>query len=61
MNKIFETNGDNDFEPPHMNKDRLERLGQLPVVLDVVPEGRLHLEGTAGPPPQQSDDDSDEE
>ena len=42
-----------------MNKERLERLGQLPVVLDVVPEGRLHLEGAAGPP--QQSDDSDEE
>ena len=59
MNQIFETNGNNDFEAEHMNKERLERLGQLPVVLDVVPDGRLHLNGTAGP--QQDDDTSDEE
>ena len=54
MNQIFITNGDNDFEAPHMNKERLERLGQLPVVLDVVPAGRLHHQGVV-------DSDSDDE
>lgn len=36
MNKIIECHGDNDFPLPHMNKDRLERLGILPTTLEVT-------------------------
>jgi len=38
MNEIIKSNGDNDFKIPHMGKERLERLGLLPEVIDTVPE-----------------------
>ena len=34
-NKILEHHGDNNFQLPHLGKDRLTRLGQLPDVLEV--------------------------
>lgn len=37
MNEIIECHGDNDYRIPHMNKQRLERLGQLPVSIPVTP------------------------
>jgi hypothetical protein len=35
MNEIIEDKGDNKYKIPHMNKERLERLNQLPVSLAV--------------------------
>jgi hypothetical protein len=46
MNKIIKERGDNKFKIPHMNKDRLERMKQLPVSLVVTPEANnypLHI------------------
>ena len=34
-NEILEHHGDNNFRLPHLGKDRLTRLGQLPDVLEV--------------------------
>jgi hypothetical protein len=36
MNKIIEERGGNKYKIPHMNKERLERTNQLPVVLPVT-------------------------
>jgi hypothetical protein len=36
MNEIIEEKGDNKYKIPHMNKERLERLNQLPVSLAAV-------------------------
>jgi hypothetical protein len=46
MNKIIEERGDNKFKVPHMNKDRLEMVNELPVSLVVTPEANnypLHI------------------
>ena len=43
MNEIIKSNRDNDFKLPHMNKAKLEREGNLPLVLDVVPEAHALL------------------
>jgi len=37
LNETIKHGGDNDYKIPHMNKDRLERNGQLPVTLAVTP------------------------
>jgi hypothetical protein len=42
-NMIIEHHGDNQFEVPHMNKDKLEREGRLPVAIQVTPEARQYL------------------
>jgi hypothetical protein len=36
MNMIVEQRGDNKYKIPHMNKERLERLNQLPISLAAV-------------------------
>ena len=36
MNEIIDHHGDNNFKIPHMGKERLERLGQLPRALVVT-------------------------
>ena len=36
MNMIIESNGDNQYKIPHMNKDRLERTNTLPVSIEVT-------------------------
>jgi hypothetical protein len=38
MNKIIEEKGDNKYKLPHMNKERLERLNQLPISIAVTQE-----------------------
>lgn len=38
MNEIIKCNGGAHYKLPHMNKDRLERLGLLPETLEVCPE-----------------------
>jgi hypothetical protein len=38
MNRIIKERGDNKFKICHMNKDRLERINQLPVSLVVTPD-----------------------
>ena len=38
FNKIILCNGDNDYNIKHLSKEKLERTGQLPNVLDVVDE-----------------------
>jgi len=43
-NEIVTSAGDNNFKMPHMNKEKLEREGQLPAVLDVDPTARHHLD-----------------
>jgi hypothetical protein len=42
MNKIIEEKGDNKYIIPHMNKERLERLNQLPVSIAVTQEAHNH-------------------
>jgi hypothetical protein len=37
MNRIIEERGDNKFKIRHMNKDRLERIDELPVSIGVNP------------------------
>ena len=36
MNEIIDSGGSNDYKLPHLNKDRLEREGELPEVLQVT-------------------------
>ena len=43
MNEIINSNGGNQYQLPHMNKDKLEREGRLPSVLDVTEEARAFL------------------
>ena len=43
MNLIIETLGCNQFDPPHMGKDKLEREGRLPRVVGVTEDARRHL------------------
>jgi hypothetical protein len=38
MNKIIEEKGDNKYKIPHTNKERLERLNQLPISIAVTQE-----------------------
>jgi hypothetical protein len=38
MNKIVEEKGDSKYKIPHMNKERLERLNQLPISIAVTQE-----------------------
>ena len=38
FNQIILCNGDNDYNIEHLSKEKLERSGQLPNVLDVVDE-----------------------
>jgi hypothetical protein len=40
MNRIIEERGDNNFTIPHMNKDRLERMDELPHSIVVTPEAK---------------------
>ena len=42
MNKIIEEKGDNKYKIPHMNKERLERLNQLPISIAVTQEAHNH-------------------
>ena len=44
MNEVIEDEGGNDYKIPHLNKDRLEREGTLPEVLDVTDAARPILE-----------------
>jgi hypothetical protein len=43
MNEILECNGDNTYKIPHMNKEKLEREGTLPLVLKVSASARNYL------------------
>jgi hypothetical protein len=36
LNEIIKDHGGNNYRIPHMNKQRLERIGELPTVLDVT-------------------------
>ena len=40
MNRIIEERGDNKFKVPHTNKDRLERMDELPHSIVVTPEAK---------------------
>lgn len=42
MNLIIEDRGDNKYKTPHMNKDRLERLGQLPISIPVTQDANQY-------------------
>jgi hypothetical protein len=43
MNKIIDCGGDNDYEIPHMGKERLERMGQLPITIAVTNKAKEYL------------------
>jgi hypothetical protein len=43
MNEILDCNGDNTYKIPHMNKEKLEREGTLPMVLAVSESTRKYL------------------
>ena len=51
MNETLNCDGDNTYKLPHMNKDRLDRLGQLPRVLEVSESAMRHLAARAENPP----------
>jgi len=36
MNETIDCHGDNDYKIPHLGKERLERLNELPVTLPVT-------------------------
>jgi len=42
MNMILERDGDNQYKIPHMNKDKLEREGNLPVSIAVTVDAEEH-------------------
>jgi hypothetical protein len=50
-NMIIRSFGDNKYKVPHMNKERLERLGELPITImveqgrDIVPDDE-YFEGS---------------
>ena len=44
MNQIIDTNGDNNFDPPHYKKEQLERQNGLPITLEVTNSVYPHLE-----------------
>ena len=39
LNEIIKHHGNNDYKLPHMGKDRLERIGQLPITIPVCDVG----------------------
>jgi hypothetical protein len=41
FNEILDCHGDNNYKLPHMGKARLERLGLLPVSLDVTESSKI--------------------
>ena len=43
MNEILECHGGNDYKLPHMGKEKLERIGKLPDVLEVTEMARAYL------------------
>jgi hypothetical protein len=43
MNGILDCNGDKTYKIPHMNKEKLEREGTLPMVLEVSESARKYL------------------
>ena len=43
MNEIIKSNGGNQYKLPHINKEKLEREGRLPRVLDLTEEARAFL------------------
>ena len=43
LNQILEHDGNNNYKIPHMGKDRLERIGQLPITIPVCATGINHL------------------
>jgi len=42
MNMILECDGDNKYKIPHMNKDKMEREGNLPVSIAVTVDADGH-------------------
>lgn len=55
LNCIIEHHGDNQFPLPHMGKDKLERLGQLPKTIPVTAEAMSYID--ADMDSDNSDDD----
>ena len=45
MNEIIASHGDNDWKIPHMEREKLECQGQLPLVIGVTEQARPFLEG----------------
>ena len=43
MNSIIDDSGNNNYKIPHMGKERLENLGQLPTVLDATDRAAKYL------------------
>ena len=43
MNEILKDQGSNDYKLPHMGKEKLEREGQLPIVLEVAAETSQYM------------------
>jgi hypothetical protein len=55
-NKIFEHCGNNNYAIPHMNKERMERLGPLPDAIPVAEVAKTYL-GMSGMVPDEDDDE----
>ena len=49
MNCILQRRGDNDYKLPHMNKEKLWRMRQLPEVIEVDREARIACRGPQVP------------
>lgn len=43
MNKIIDCGGDDDYEIPQMGKERMERMGQLPITISVTDKAKEYL------------------
>ena len=49
LNEIIMAHGRNDYELPHLSKGKLDKAGQLPIVLKVTPEAPALFDAFASP------------
>ena len=43
MNEIIDCHGDNTYKIPHIGKSRLERVGQLPLTIEVTKQADNYI------------------
>jgi hypothetical protein len=61
LNEIINCDGGNQYKIPHMNKERLERLGQLPVSLAVTEDAQYMWGAEEGDEEEDEEEDDEEE